>query len=332
MSNKVRMKDIAEKVGVSIVSVSKAINGKDGVSEDVRNQILTVAKDLGYETNFGEKKSEHTIIGILIVDGFLSDKNTFYGNIHNAIVRYASEMNISVLFEIVSPTDETNNNMPKILQNKQVQGIIYLGAFMEEYTNHINKENIPYVFLDFYNDNKEANSVLSDSYNGSEEITKLLIYKGHKNIRFVGTINLVSSITDRYLGYLKALIDNNMLETSNITPIEDRSGIGKGFKTFEIDSMPEAFVCANDETAFYLINYLKEQNIRIPEDVSVVGFDDSYFADVSNPQLTTYKVDIETMAIITVRQLIQIIQGKNTKPVKTIVHGEIIERDSVKER
>ena len=331
MSNKVRMKDIADKIGVSIVSVSKAINGKDGVGDEVRNRILEVARELGYEINSDDKKSLHKTIGVLVVDGFLIEKNAFYGNIHNKIVKIANEMNISVLLEIVSIEDEKNNIIPNIVQNKQVEGLIYLGSFLNTYTDAVNSEGLPFVFLDFYN-NKNTNSVLSDNFNGSQEMTKLLIKKGHKDIRFVGTVNLVSSITDRYLGYLKALVDHNLIQSSNITPIEDRSAIGKGFRTFEIDTMPDAFVCSNDESAFYLINYLKDKDIKIPQDVSVVGFDDSYFADLSSPQLTTYKIDTEAMATISLQQLVREINSENYTASKTIIYGEIIERDSVKEK
>ncbi len=329
MGNKVRMKDIAEKIGVSIVSVSKAINGKDGVGDDVRKRILEVARELHYEINSDEKKPQNKTIGVVIADGFLSEKNSFYINIHNNIVKYASELNISVLLEIVTPIDEKNCTTPKIVSNKQIEGLVFLGFFEEEYINSINKDTIPYVFLDFYNNDKNIDAILSDSYNGSESLTNLLIANGHKDIRFVGTINLVSSITDRYLGYLKALIDNDLLLSSNITPIADRSAIGKGYREFEFESVPDAFVCSSDESAFYLMNYLKDKGYKIPQDISVVGFDDSYFADLASPQLTTYKVDIETMAEVTLRQLLLKIEQPTVKSGKTIIYGEVIERSSI---
>lgn len=329
MGSKVRMKDIAERIGVSIVSVSKAINGKDGVGDDVRNRILEVARDLGYEIDSGEKKTQHKTIGVLIADGFLSEKNSFYINIHNSIVRFASELNLSVLLEIINPIDEKNCTIPKIIQNKQIEGLIFLGFFDEKYIQTISAEKVPYVFLDFYNSNKSTSSILSDSYNGSEELTNLLINKGHKNIRFVGTINLVSSITDRYLGYLKALIDNDLLATSNITPIPERSAIGKGYREFDFGTLPDAFVCSSDECAFHLINYLKDKGYKIPQDVSIVGFDDSYFADISTPRLTTYKVDIEAMSEVALRQLLTLLDEPSLISCKTVIYGEIIERDSI---
>ena len=330
MSGKIRMKDIAERIGVSIVSVSKAINGKDGVGDDVRSRILEVAKELGYEIDSSDKKSHQKTIGVLVVDAFLTEKNAFYGNIHKSIVQISSTINVNVLLEIVNPEDEKNCIIPKIVQNKQIEGIIYLGIFADSYIETLHEEKLPYVFLDFYKENKLVNSVLSDSYNGTEELTKLLINKGHKNIRFVGTINLVSSITDRYLGYLKALVDNNLLESSNITPIPDRSSVGKGFRTFEVDPLPDAFVCSNDESAFYLMSYLKDKGVKIPEDVSIVGFDDSYFADLASPQLTTFKVDIKAMAAIALEQLVKEIDSEEYTIGKTTVYGEVIERDSVK--
>ncbi len=327
---KIRMKDVAERIGVSTVSVSKALNGKEGVGEEIRQKIIETANEMGYELETPTIINKPLTIGVLIADRFFSVHDAFYGNIHKELVKIASTLNVTILLEIITKTAETNCILPNFIQNRQIEGLIYLGTFSNDYIEHINTQKIPFVFLDFFNDDKTIDSVVSDNYNGSYAITNLLIQNGHKNIRFVGTINATSSIFDRYMGYLKAIIANDLLQTSDISYIPDRNDLGETFEEYNFENLPDAFVCNCDQSAFYLINSLKDNGYKIPEDVSLVGFDNSYFATISSPLLTTYRVNIKAMAATAIRLLIKKINHEPHETGKTIIYGELIIRDTVK--
>lgn len=327
---KIRMRDVAEKLGVSTVSVSKALNGKEGVSEEIRQKIVQTANEMGYELETPVVLNNPVTIGVLISERFFSEHDAFYARIHRELVQFASTQNVTILLEIVTKEFEDNCVIPKFIQNRQIEALIYLGTFSDEYISNVNSQNLPYTFLDFYNDNKTNDSVVGDNYNGSYALTDLLIKKGHKNIRFIGSIEATSSIFDRYMGYIKAIIANNLLDSTNINYIPDRDEYGKIFTSYNFEEIADAYVCNCDQNAFYVINCLKEKNIRIPEEVSIVGYDDSYFANVSSPKLTTYRVNIKSMASTTIRLLLKKINNEPNDTGKTIIYGDIVVRDSVK--
>ena len=327
---KVRMRDVGAKLGVSTVTVSKALNGKDGVSEEVRARIVEAAKQMGYEIDAPVVVNRHISIGVLVGHRFYSEDDAFYSKVYTRLIQVAHTLNITVLLEIVSREYEDNCILPKFIQNKQIEGLIYLGSLDDNYINYVNSQNVPYIYLDFYNNNKMEDSVVSDNYSGSYAITKLLINKGHKDIRFIGRIEATSSIFDRYMGYLKAIIEFGLLNETDITPIPDRNERGKAYKEYELTNISKAYVCNCDLAAFYLKNSLIAKGYKIPEDVSITGFDDSYFATISSPELTTYKVNIKALTTTALQLLLRKINGETDFKVKKIVSGDIIERASVK--
>ena len=327
---KIRMRDVAEKLGISTVSVSKALNGKEGVGDEIRQKIIETANKMGYELEVPVVQDKPLTIGILIAEKFFDVGDTFYGSIHKELVKIASNLNITILLEIVTRSMEAICVLPNFIQNRQIEGLIYLGTFSDNYIKQINNQSIPFVFLDFYTDDKKIDSVVSDNYNGSYALTDLLIQKGHKNIKFVGTIESTSSIFDRYMGYIKAIIANKLLQENEIENIPDRNEAGETFTEYNFDKLPDAFICNCDQSAFYLINSLKSKGYNIPEDVSVVGYDDSYFATITTPQLTTYRVNSRSMASTALRLLIKKINNEPHDTGKTIIYGELVERDTVK--
>ncbi len=325
---KIRMRDVAEKLGVSTVSVSKALNGKEGVSEEIRQKIVQTANEMGYELEIPVILNNPITMGVVISERFFSEHEAFYARIHRELVQFASTLNVTILLEIITKEFEKNCVIPKFIQNRQIEALIYLGTFSENYIHTVNTQKLPYTFLDFYTDDKTNDSVVGDNYNGEYALTDLLIKKGHKNIRFIGSIEATSSIFDRYMGYIKAIIANDLLSTTNIIHIPDRDTNGRIFESYNFEEIADAYVCNCDQTAFYVINCLKEKNIHIPEEVSVVGYDDSYFARVSSPLLTTYRVNTKSMASTAIRLLLKKINNEPHDTGKTIIYGDIVLRNS----
>ena len=133
MSKNVKMKDIADKLGVSIVTVSKALSNKQGVSEELREKIKKIALDMGYKTNnINNKDSKYTYnIGVIVAQKYMDVENSFYFTIYNNIVKHLSDYNYYAILEIIDRDKEIENIIPNIILDKRVDGIIILGQ-MEE--------------------------------------------------------------------------------------------------------------------------------------------------------------------------------------------------------
>ena len=336
MAKAVKLADIAERVGVSTVTVSKALSGQKGVSEEVREKIRSIAEDLGYQRPSAVRKSQNHKnfnIGILISERFLVKYESFYWQMYQAVATRATAEECFTMLEVIGKAEEESSRMPKLVQERKVDGIIVIGKMMDAYLQHLNTEaGIPVIYLDYYNGREASDSVISNSYYGTYELTYYLYRMGHRKIAYVGTLLAMESITDRYFGYQKALLELG-LEQKKGWVLDDRH-----IETGEIDTvnmlqipkdMPTAFVCNCDLTASFLIKKLKDNGYRVPEDISVVGFDNYLYPGLSDIQITTYEVDLKEMAKKAVYNMISKISNENYKPGIHIVEGHMVLKESV---
>ena len=336
MAKAVKLSDIAERVGVSTVTVSKALSGQKGVSEEVREKIRSIAEELGYQQPSAARKSQNHKnfnIGILISERFLVKYESFYWQMYQAVATRATAEECFTMLEVIGKAEEENGRMPKLVQERKVDGIIVIGKMMDAYLQHLNTEaGIPVIYLDYYNGREASDSVISNNYYGTYELTYYLYRMGHRKIAYVGTLLAMESITDRYFGYQKALLELG-LEQKKGWVLDDRH-----IETGEIDTvnmlqipkdMPTAFVCNCDLTASFLIKKLKDNGYRVPEDISVVGFDNYLYPGLSDIQITTYEVDLKEMAKKAVYNMISKISNENYKPGIHIVEGHMVLKESV---
>ena len=171
---------------------------------------------------------------------------------------------------------------------------------------------------------------ISDGYYGMYLMTKHLLQAGHREIAFVGSIEETSSILDRYYGYCRAMREAGILVTEKQV-LPDRDAEGKIAISLEkLSKMPTAFARNCDSTAYILISLLQKAGFSIPNDISVVGFDDFIFAELSNPPITTYAVDINLMSKKGVRQLLARIKNPAIPIRHIVVSGTMIHRKSVR--
>ncbi len=331
MGKNITMKDVAKQLGVSTVTVSKALSDREGVSDSVRDMIKQKAEEMGYRYNFLGKSMKEGMnynIGILIAEQFMHE-SAFYAKMYQMIVKDLLNFDFFGILEVVSEEDEREGVLPHILQNNKVDGLIVLGQMRRTYLERISTASIPFIFLDFSDDYFKVDTIVSDSFYGAYEITNHLINIGHKEIGFVGNINATSSIMDRYVGYYKSLRQNK-LEIRDEWIISDRDDHGKFTKILLPSVMPTAFVCNCDEVAYSLILQLKKAGYRIPEDISVVGFDNYIYATLSDPPITTVEVNVEAMAEAAVNSIMKRIKHPTKDYGRKVVSGRIVYRDSVK--
>lgn len=322
---KISMKDIAGMLGVSTVTVSKALGDKEGVSEALRAEIKKKAAELGYSQNTAARSKS---IGVIVPQRFFG-ANTFYSRFYSEISIAATESGAVTTLEIISDSDEKELSLPRLFAISD--GLIFLGQFSEQYIDAVADIGKPLVLLDFYSQRRDTACIVSDNSHDACRMTKYLISLGHRNIGFVGSVFETTSILDRYLGYHRALMEN-FLPLRPEWVIPDRKN-GVLLQSFSLpDPLPDAFVCNCDNTAFRLIEQLKSRGLRVPEDISVVGYDDSPFAEMCEPKLTTCRVDTKKMSRTAVQALLTLTDGGDVFFGRMLAQGEIIERQSAAAR
>lgn len=332
MAKSVKMQDIAQRLGVSTMTVSKALAGKSGVSEQTRQKIKALASEMGYIVPSAEKESGQRSynVGVLLADYYADTMATFYWKLYQEICTNAVSQNCFAMLEMISPEDEQTPNLPRLVMENKVDGIIVLGSMKTEYLQLLQKSaNVPLVFMDFYNMDICEDCVISNSFYGTYKITNYLFRKGHKDIAFVGNIHTTMSIMDRYLGYEKSLLEHG----GTIRPewiVPDRASEREYYDVLTLPpELPSAFVCNCDQTASALIASLKAAGLRVPEDVSVVGYDDYLYPGLCEVGITTYGVNMASMALKGIRLMIDKIEDPSHQQRIHIMDGYLIERESV---
>ena len=337
MSKSVRLKDIAERAGVSTVTVSKALSGQKGMSDEVREKIHALADEMGYipsVSHKGDNNSKSYTIGVVMSEQNSSEYNTFYNRLHQQVAQIAMERGCYTMLEVISEENQKEHILPHLLTDNKVDGILYIGRLEGDYLDYIkSRTNIPSVNLDFCNHSDDEDAVISDSYNGAYCLTNYLFDMGHKDIAFVGTVLSSGAITDRYFGYRKSLLEHGS-EYREEWVINDRdkeTGVIDSVNFFRLPKkMPTAFVCNCDLTASILIKKLGEQGFRVPEDISVVGFDNYVFPGMCDVKITTYGVDTYEMGRNAILNLIRKISKERYRHGIMILEGHMIEGESVK--
>nr|WP_239589423.1 LacI family DNA-binding transcriptional regulator [Metabacillus crassostreae] len=325
------MRDIAARLGVSSVTISKALNDKDGVSDELKQKIKEVADEMGYRFNTlakSMKDGQAYNIGVIIPERFTGEIQSFYLRFYQHIAKVLDQQQYSGILHILSADDEDQLALPRIYYDKKVDGLLILGQISNDYITLLNKVDIPVVYIDFYNEDAEADTVITDNFNGVYEITNHLIKNGHRDIGFVGNIYSTSSIQDRFLGYYKSLLEHHIVLNQDYI-INDRDKRGKFIDIELPEKLPTAFVCNCDRVAYNLIEKLNSLGYKVPEDCSVVGFDNDIYSQISEPKLTTVEVDIEEMSKTAVKLIISKLKSKQNKWEQVSVKGKIVFRDSV---
>lgn len=332
---KVRLSDIAEAVGVSTVTVHNALTGQKGVSSNLRERIQKVADEMGYETLVREKKTEEGTagfqrIGVLIAEKYLGNHTAYYWKIYQELALAATEKQCFTIVETLK-TDERVRiwEMPQMVLQNQVEGIIIIGEIDKQYIRKLKESvSIPIVFLDFYDSEFAQDAVIVDNFYGMYQMTEVLFKHGFEEIGFIGSIHATNNIMDRYCGYMKSMMEHR----KNIHPewvIEDRDETG--FVEFELPKrLPKAFVCNCDLVAGMLVNKLNARGLKVPDDISVVGFDNFLYPGYADIKITTYEVNIRAMVKVAIKKLMKQFRNPHSWGGPEIISGQVVMKNSVR--
>ena len=331
-NKKIRLKDIAEKTNVSIVTVSNALSGKKGVSPALRKRIIQTARDMGFDF---EKYKNRSVPGrsicVLMPSDYVKAGTTYYWKLYQKVAMEVSKNEGFAILELVKPSDEERNRVPVSILKGEYDAVLLIGGFRPRYMRMLwEKIKVPIVLLDCKYQDIDADAVLSDNYNGMYRMTKYLMQAGHREIGFIGSRSSKDAIHDRYFGYMKAHVLHGIeinkewiLDDIDFTTGEGRIRLP--------EKLPTAFVCSSDYSALILSQELAGRGLRIPEDISVVGYDDLLDEHPFLNTLTTYHVDLNRMSKEAVRMLMGKILNESEGVEIHQIDGRIVERASVKD-
>ncbi len=325
---KVTMRDIGKAAGVSAVTVSKALAGRPGMSDDMRKRILKIADEMHYSYPDPDTLRKRTglDVGILIPEAYFQS-DSFYSVLYRKLVTRLSADGHFGLLELLTEEDEAALRPPHLTDARHVDGLILLGQPSKDYYRMIAGCGTPTVFLDFYDEQGSADAVVGDNTYGCYRLTSHLIKNGHREIGFVGNVRATSSILDRYLGYYRAMLMNG-LPIREEWILRDRDDRNNLIPLALPQRLPTAFACNCDVVASRLISALRERGKRVPEDVSVTGFDDFTDAAPTDVPLSTFRVNTDGMIELAVKAITERCSGSRKPFGRMVVSGQPVYRQS----
>lgn len=339
MGRKPTLRDIAENADVALSTVSQALNNKPGVSPEMRQRILSSAAELGYRPKIAAElplATEVKTLGLLTkrCDGDALVINPFYSYVIAGAEWECARHNIGLMYANIE-VDEHNHalNLPSMLLESRVDGVIVVGAFLEETLAVISsRASQQVVLVDAYTSNgDEFDSVLIDNVTGAFKAVNHLIACGHRRIGLIGSEpGWYPSIDERRQAYLTALAQHTLepfVEDSAL----DRADAYQATQRL-IARAPEitAIFACNDNVAIGVLNALQDSGLRVPDQVSVIGFDNIDLAQEVKPALTTMHVDKVLMGVMAVRHLMDRALNPSRTTLKTLVSTQLVVRDSVR--
>jgi len=333
MSNSLTIKDIAKLAKVSQSTVSKALNDRPDIGRETKQNILKIAEDHNFTPNaFGKALKTRLTESIGVIfrrdDNPLSS-NPFYSRVLEGIEAELAFNDYNLVLHLVP--EHNIPVLPKMVRKKQVDAIVLVGIKHEAFVRQIQDANVPVILVDPKTDIPGCSQVLIDNENGAFLATQHLIQSGHQKIGFISGELSRLSFKQRLDGYIKALKYHNI-------PVEEAlikaGGVEAGYDLTKallmLPHRPTAIFSANDINAIYGYKAINEFNLRIPDDISIVGFDDIDLSKMAIPPLTTVRVYKEELGSVAVRQLRQAINEEQTGHTKIIIPVKLIKRSSVK--
>ena len=328
------IKDVAREAGVSIATVSRVLNDIDVVNEDTKKKVLDAIKKLGYRPNIVARslKTQRTkTVGILVPD----ISSGFYPEIVRGAEDVANIYDYNVILCNSDFDVEKEKEYLRVLREKMVDGVIYMSSSLqEEILDIINELNVMTVLVETKDKEESLPSVTIDNTKASKEATNYLLNKGLSKIAFVGAKkDTMNAWGDRYIGYKEALSNKGIAIDESLVyfgGLKVKGGY-EAVESFEkANKTYDAVVCASDEIAMGVINALREKGKKVPEDVSVVGFNDNIMSSVFYPKITTIKQPSYDMGSVAMRMLIKLLNKRELDESQFVLDYTLIERDSCK--
>ncbi|QEK11595.1 LacI family transcriptional regulator [Crassaminicella thermophila] len=315
----VTIKDIAKKLGISYTTVSRALNGKPGVSQETVEKVLKEARKMGYQPNAiarGLVKKYTNTIGLVIAD----ITNPYYPSIARGVEDAARKIGYNVFLCNTNYNKENEQSYLKTLQEQRVDGIIINPA--KDDSPNVYDLQTPMVLINSPSYGGNNSTIEVDNKRGGFLATEHLIKSGYKRIAFIGGDIASYSNGRRFEGYKEALKEYNYPVDESIIAygsFKTKSGYAIIERLLKLENPPDAVFAGNDVIALGILHYAQDKGIKVPEDFGVVGFDNVGFSELPQIQLTTIDQPKYYIGKLAFEILMEEIRNKEERFVKKIV-------------
>lgn len=334
--SKITIADIARDSGVSSATVSLVLRDKPGISSETRQRVLESAQALGYISPASKPTPQKAVSSIgLILKVRPNDEpltNHFYSPVLAGIEAYCRQQQVN-LFYAHMLVDEDNNplELPRLLQEQPANGLLILGAWLNDsVTRLLQPQEIPLVLVDAYATTNRYDAVITDNETGAYQATTYLVENGHQHIAIVGSLpSSYPSIQERRSGYLRAMTERHLEPYFVDCHLHPDAAVPAAIAY--LDKHPEitAIFCCNDEVAIGVMSAMQALGKCVPQDLSIIGFDNIALAQHVTPALTTMRIDKKGMGRLAAQLLFNRLEYPEAGQVRTIIRPSLIERQSV---
>jgi DNA-binding LacI/PurR family transcriptional regulator len=331
----ITIKDVARLANVAPSTVSRVIANSPRISEKTKEKVREAMEELGYHPNFiARSLASQSTQAIGLVMPSSTDKvfqNPFFPTVLRGISEGANEKQYALHMTTGKTEDEIFDGVVQMVQGGRVDGVVLLYSKVEDKVlTYLQKREFPFVVIGKpFKHVEEITHVDNDNFRATKEVTEYLINLGHEAIAFIGgDLNLVVTV-ERLLGYEKALRDFNLPLKQEYIIHEEflrEGGQGAVKELLSLEQPPTALVVADDLMALGVLNTLDEMGVSVPDDISIVSFNNVMLSEMSRPPLTSVDIGIFDLGFEAAKSLIQKVENPKEPVKRIIIQHQLIKR------
>ncbi len=335
----VTIKDVAKEAKVAASTVSRVIKDSPNISEETKRRVREVMDRLGYYPNFQAQSlagKNTKAIGVILPNAaFHSFQNPFFSEVLLGISTSANKHKYGIYLSTSATEDGIYEEVVRMVQGKRVDGILLLYSRKnDKLLTYLNTVKIPFTVVGRpYEKEQQTTYVDNDNIQTSIDVTNFLINAGHRRMAFIGGNQQFVVTADRLKGYKKAL-ENEGIAYDEKFVINEQSVKEEGRviieKLVSLEEPPTAIITQDDLIAFQIISHLESLNLNVPNDISIISFNNYFVSEHSRPPLTSVDIGINQLGFEATDALIELIEEPSTLPKRITIPAKLIERESVR--
>lgn len=328
------LKDVAERAGVHISTVSRVLNSSQRrmVSDDVAERVRTIATEMGYRVNpfgYGLRTKKSRAIGVVIPDL----TNPVFPPMIRGMEHALREVGYTAIFADSNESVETERKIVEQMQMRQVEGLVLASAHRaDKIVEDAINQGLPVVLINRTSEHADIISVTNDDFAGSMMAVEHLIELGHRNIAHLAGPRHLSTGNNRRKGYLAAMKKHGLVSNQKLVVTCPAFGINDGAKGFNklIDKeLPfTAIFAGNDAIALGCYKAIAELGLSCPKDISIIGYNDMPLVDMVHPRLSTVRFNLYEMGASAANALVQLIEEDTDIVQPSVLEPKLVVRDS----
>lgn len=332
---KITIADIAKKAKVSKMTVSRVLSGKGPVKQETHDRIKKIIDEMGYQPNWMARSlasNRSMILGVIIPKIEHMFLDNYIAQILSGVTDVALQNDYRIMLCPIEPVPNQDSEYLSVARSRLLDGMILLKTKVEDPNiNVLADSGFPFVLINHKKYSKNINFVDSKNIQGAKMAVQHLYEKGHREIAFIAGSMDETNARDRLKGFREAMAESGLNcpdEWIVYGDFDKDTAYRESEKIFLSSKRPTAIFCSDDYMAIGIMDRIKQNGLKIPEDIAVIGFDDIELADYVKPTLTTIRQPIYELGKMGAQILLKLIDDMKNGPVHKLLNVELVERDS----